>query len=44
MNQGIGRELDFNVDYMTGEEISYVTDQLLYYGAFEAFVTPVKME
>ena len=42
--QGIVRELDFNVDDMTGEEIGYVTEQLLAKGAFEVFVTPVYMK
>lgn len=42
--KGIVRELDFNVDDMTGEQIGYLTDTLLSEGAFEVFVTPVYMK
>ncbi len=38
------RELDFNVDDMTGEEIAYLNESLLKEGALEAFVTPVYMK
>ena len=38
------RELDFNVDDMTGEEIGFATEMLLEAGAREVFVTPVYMK
>ena len=38
------RELDFNVDDMTGEEIGFATERLLEAGAREVFVTPVYMK
>ena len=38
------RELDFNVDDMTGEEIGFATEKLLEAGAREVFVTPVYMK
>ncbi|MBQ6334553.1 MAG: nickel pincer cofactor biosynthesis protein LarC [Erysipelotrichaceae bacterium] len=41
---GVVRELDFNVDDMTGEEIGFLMDTLLKKGAFEVFVTPVYMK
>ena len=43
-NKGIVRELDFNVDDMTGEEIGYLNDMLLKNGAVEVFVTPIQMK
>jgi uncharacterized protein (TIGR00299 family) protein len=42
--RGVVRELDFNVDDMTGEEIGFLNDVLLKNGAFEVFVTPVYMK
>ena len=42
--RGVVRELDFNVDDMTGEEIGFLNDTLLKNGAFEVFVTPVYMK
>ena len=42
--RGVVRELDFNVDDMTGEEIGFLNDALLKNGAFEVFVTPVYMK
>ena len=37
-------ELNFNVDDMTGEELGFVTGQLLSHGAFEVFTTPIQMK
>ncbi len=42
--KGIVRELDFNVDDMTGEEVAYLNEKLLKQGAFEVFVTPIYMK
>ncbi len=42
--KGVVRELDFNVDDMTGEEIAFLNETLLKEGAFEVFVTPVYMK
>ncbi|MBR3311458.1 MAG: nickel pincer cofactor biosynthesis protein LarC [Solobacterium sp.] len=38
------RELDFNVDDMTGEQIGFATEVLMKNGAREVFVTPVFMK
>ncbi len=37
-------ELNFNVDDMTGEELSYVMNALLSAGAYEVYTTPIQMK